>query len=234
MKNYPSALLDFENMIEDLKTKEYFDKYKNYDGKEVNLNGLKRTKRPDVLVAISGYGGVQNNPLPGFEVTIDLSKYKSGNHEIVYQLVDEKKEEIANKKVKFLLKKGEFEIDTPHNQYGFYGKEMKVQGWLLATDKNASMKIYIDGKDIQAKIEKRTARPDVLAAIKGYGGSKTNPLPGFTMTINLLPYTVGKHTLTYQLVTIEGEVIAEEKLNITIDNRDLGTMYLEAPSRKDV
>ena len=204
------------------------------DNEEINTSNEKRLARPDVLSAVQGYGGASSNPLPGFTVTIDLSKYKSGSHEIIYQLVNAEGEEMASKKATIILQKGQFDIDKPHKQYAFYGKTMKIEGWLLSTDKNATMKVYIDDEDTNAIIEKRVQRPDVLSAISGYGGATNNPLPGFTMSIDLLKYTVGKHTLKYSLVTETGEIIAERTVNITIDNTDRGTMYLEYPSKMDI
>lgn len=204
------------------------------DGKEVNIENLKRVPRPDVLSAISGYGGNKKNPLPGFEVCVNLDNYISGKHEILYELVDEDGSKIADKKSTINLKKGEFEIDTPHNQKDFYGKEIKIEGWYLANNKNVTMKIYIDNEETKAIVQKRKKRPDVLSAINGYGGIEVNPLPGFEMSVDISSYTVGKHKLKYSLETMEGELIAERNLEIFIDNTDRGTLYLEIPSKIDV
>ena len=62
--------------------------------------------------------------------------------------------------------------------------EMEVNGWVMSTYSNKKVKIYVDGKQRQEKIETR-ARGDVHAAIKGYGTIKENPEPGFKSILNL-------------------------------------------------
>lgn len=47
-----------------------------------------RTERNDVLDVVKGYGGQEKNPKPGFEITIDFSKFQLGNKNIKIQFVD--------------------------------------------------------------------------------------------------------------------------------------------------
>ena len=48
------------------------------DGKIIA--GATRQERGDVLKAISGYGGIQKNPKPGFEYLLNTSNVEEGNH----------------------------------------------------------------------------------------------------------------------------------------------------------
>ena len=68
-------------------------------------------------------------------------------------------------------KKARMWIDEPTINY-IDGKSINVVGWLLSDDKNAILKIYIDGKDTNTIIA-RVEREDVLNAIPGYGGRES-------------------------------------------------------------
>ena len=57
------------------------------DEKEIEVS---RSKRGDVLNAIKGYGGVNENPTPGFITSVDLTEYSYGNHTIKLDVLDER------------------------------------------------------------------------------------------------------------------------------------------------
>lgn len=55
------------------------------DGRYLQEDG-QRTDRKDVLNAIKGYGDEKTNALPGFEFSIDFSKYDLGLHQIAVRV----------------------------------------------------------------------------------------------------------------------------------------------------
>ena len=55
------------------------------DNKEIT-NEIERVEREDVLNAVSGYGGKNSNPKPGFKTILNLQKYLEGNHDIDIKL----------------------------------------------------------------------------------------------------------------------------------------------------
>ena len=161
------------------------------DGKDANVDFRKRTKRPDVIAAIKGYGGEAANPTPGFEGVLNISAYTKGEHKVTYRLEQANGTKIYEENYQVVFKnnepKGTFDIDSP----SIYGAtpttkeaELKINGWFMTNDVGATMNIYVDGTKMKTTL-KRTARPDVLAAIKGYGDAKNNPTPGFEASISL-------------------------------------------------
>ena len=84
---------------------------------------INRIKREDVLAIVKGYGDKNTNQQPGFNVTIDISKYSKGEHTITVKTISVATNEIlAQKSVKVTLNKIDFEIGT----YGYSG--LKVAG----------------------------------------------------------------------------------------------------------
>ena len=199
------------------------------DGQDTKADVSKRTSRPDVLTAIKGYGSEEENPKPGFETTIDMSKYAQGTHEVKYRLETMDGKVLAEKTTEVEIKKGEFYIDSQYNVSKFEGKHVKVNGWIMTMDKTSKFKIYIDGEDTKTEFT-RTERPDVITAVKGYGGKELNPTPGFEGILNLSKYNAGKHTVKYQLEQEDGTVIYSESYNVEFDNESKGQIEIENPN----
>ena len=171
------------------------------DGKDTNVDLSKRTKRPDVLSAIKGYGGALANPNPGFEGILDISSYTKGEHTVTYRLEQANGVKIYEENYQVIfdnVAKGTFDIDNP-NIYGATPTtkeaELKINGWFMTNDVSATMNIYVDGTKMPTTI-KRTPRPDVISAIKGYGDEALNPNPGFETSIDLSGLKQGNHKIT--------------------------------------
>ncbi len=191
---------------------------------------LKRTKRPDVIAAIAGYGGEKSNPTPGFETNINIQNLSQGTHKMLYQLETTDGKILAKKEANLFIQKGEFYIDTQFKIKTFEDISIFVSGWAMSNDPNSQMKIYIDGKDTYTNLTKRTKRPDVLKAIQGYGGAATNPTPGFEGILDLTSYKEGEHTVTYQLEQADGTVINSESYRVEFKNRAKGTFDIDTPN----
>jgi len=82
------------------------------------IENIKFEERPDVIKLITGFGGIENNPKPGFYATIDISKCKGLNHTITIQICSSKNETIKEEKINIKLKK---EIITETLKYGYSG-----------------------------------------------------------------------------------------------------------------
>ena len=81
-------------------------------------NTLKRAERQDVLNEIKGYGDEDiYNKTPGFETTIDFSKYPLGNHVIKIQVLKDK-EVLAERTKQFSVRK---KIEISKGIYGVSG-----------------------------------------------------------------------------------------------------------------
>lgn len=76
-----------------------------------------------------------------------------------------------------------------------------IKGWIMTNTKNTAMKILIDNKEIDIKSLKRTERQDIINSIKGYGNEDVyNKTPGFEIYIDFSKYSLGKHSITIQLL----------------------------------
>lgn len=94
--------------------------------------------------------------------------------------------------------------------------------------KNVDINIYIDNSLIK-KIQRNEKRPDVLKAIKGYGESTTNPIPGFKTDIDICNIEDGNKSLKIEVVNSKTkELITSKEERITIKKYN-SKMYLDNP-----
>ena len=148
------------------------------DDKDVTTQ-LKFQKRDDVVNAIQGYGGAKTNATPGFYGSVDVSGLKDGQHELKIVLEDKNTtKQLQTKKVQFKIKKYDslIWIDSPAENVS--GTTLSINGWNLSENSNREIEVYIDDKDVTTQL-KFQKRDDVVNAIQGYGGAKTNATPGF-------------------------------------------------------
>ena len=149
------------------------------DNIDVTQN-LKFQQRDDVVKAVQGYGGVLTNKTPGFYGEIDVLNLDEGEHNLTIRVRNvETRKTIGEKIVKFFVKNYEslIWIDTPAVDSTVKNK-VSINGWNLSEDAERIVKAYIDDKDVTTQL-KFQKRDDVVNAIQGYGGAKTNATPGF-------------------------------------------------------
>ena len=184
----------------------------------------KRYEREDVLKAISGYGGRNTNPTPGYKGTIDTSKLKDGIHKLRVVLKSSNGKIIKEMSTNFNVKKYDtkIEIDKPIGKTVYNKENIEYQGWIMSEDKNAEVRIYID--DALQTSPERYKREDVLKAISGYGGRSTNSTPGYRGTIDYKKFTEGTHTFKVEVVTKlnenEEEIIKTSSTTFTLKKYD--------------
>ena len=180
---------------------------------EVYVDGTKeeevtRSKREDVLEAITGYGGRTTNTKPGFEVRLDMSKYTDGEHNVEIRAVSSSGKTIVSYTRVVNVEKYDTRIyiDSPYNNQQVDGV-LNYQGWVMSESKDAKVNVYVDD-ELQEEVT-RYEREDVLEAITGYGGRDTNKTPGYKGSINYSNLSEGYHTLKVDVVIPStGEVIS--------------------------
>ncbi len=211
------------------------------DDKDVTTQ-LKFQKRDDVVNAIQGYGGAKTNATPGFYGSVDVSGLKDGQHELKIVLEDKNTtKQLQTKKVQFKIKKYDslIWIDSPVENVS--GTTLSINGWNLSENSNREIEAYIDNENITSKL-KFQQRDDVIKAIQGYGGAKTNAMSGFYGVYDSSNLSDGTHKIKILLkdkITKEAYESNEKEFSlkkydayITIDypqaltnNRD--SMYIQ-------
>ena len=164
------------------------------DDKDVTTQ-LKFQKRDDVVNAIQGYGGAKTNATPGFYGSVDVSGLKDGQHELKIVLEDKNTtKQLQTKKVQFKIKKYDslIWIDSPAENVS--GTTLSINGWNLSENSNREIEAYIDDKDVTTQL-KFQKRDDVVNAIQGYGGAKTNATPGFYGSVDVSGLKDGTHKI---------------------------------------
>lgn len=177
---------------------------------EIYCNGNKiggnvtRFERPDVLSSVSGYGGKATNLKPGYNITINTEDIKDGKNELEIRIVS-KTGDILNSAKRTIINgvyESKVHIDLPYTNKQEIDS-LSIQGWLMSRDPNATVKIYIDGKEQQADIG-RTKRQDVLDSITEYGGKETNTNAGYNTMVDISALKTGTHTLEVKAVSHKG------------------------------
>ena len=89
------------------------------DGKQIDVNNLKRLERQDVLNAIKGYGDEDEcNKNAGFELNIDYSKYQLGKHTVQVDLLNDNNQIISSYAKEFTIRE---KINYSKGTYGITG-----------------------------------------------------------------------------------------------------------------
>lgn len=203
------------------------------DDVEQQIQSTKRLTRSDVIKAINGYGGIEYNPTPGFNMQINVAdNIKDGQHKLKIEVFSQDKKLLTSATRQINIKKydGKMYIDNP-TQNSRVKKNIYVRGWKMTDDKNAEIKIYIDNKEQKNLTISKEERDDVLKAIQGYGGKTKNPYPGFVTNIDVSSLLDGKHTLKIDVVSSLGEIITTETKNIVVKKYDT-KICIDSPQEK--
>lgn len=187
---------------------------------------IKRVQRPDVLNAINGYGGKNTNTTPGFNTNVNISNLKSGTHKFSIKAYSQSGELLQTKEVNFTIRNPEtlLQSDYPVNNQSVK-TSLHVQGWTMSEDSKNKVEVILNGTTYQTQ---RQVRPDVLNAIKGYGGSSTNSKPGYTVDIDTTGIKDGTHNITTRVVSELGQVLSQETRKISI-HKYIGLVNIDEP-----
>ena len=172
------------------------------------VTDIPRQARPDVINAISGYGGLSTNPTPGFDKYTDITNLSYGTHSVKIEVYDQKNILIqsSTKYFKRIKSKSELCIDYPLESASV-NKSVTISGWFLKSNNYTTIKMLVDNQEVS--IDRFTDRSDVLKTYPGY--SKTyNTNNGFTKTIDTTAFKYGVHTVKVQLIDNNGVVVNEK------------------------
>ena len=190
---------------------------------------VERKVRNDVINAITGYGTIEENPMPGYYKEVDISNLPYGDNKLTIKVL-KNDTVILTDKVTFKHEKPKtwVYLDYPVVN-GSYASEakLKVQGWVMSESANSTVEMEIDGKKIEEELE-RKERSDVIKAIKGYGTINENPTPGYYKEIDISKLTYGNHIVKIIAKNQSGNILSE--LTRTINVRKPKTwVYLDYP-----
>ena len=187
------------------------------DDKDITSQ-IKLYNRPDVTKTVKGFGTAEQNPLAGFDGTIDISGYKDGSHKVTVKVLENATQNVIQENTSIIqIKKYQTKIffDYPKQSETVF-KTINVHGWVMSEAENKTVQIFLDDTDITKQI-KRYARPDVIKAVKNYGTEKQNPQSGFDGNVDISKLTVGKHTVKMKVINNDtSETIAEETRTINV------------------
>lgn len=190
---------------------------------KIKINGIaqgpviNRVQRADVLNAFVGYGGITNNPTPGFKTSIDTALVKYGINNIEVSLYSETDQLLKKVSRDFVIQKSNTKITIEEPlSYRRVKESLNVSGWVMSTDSNTTLKIYIDNKLVSTNIN-RVQREDVLNAISGYGGRVTNTKPGYNTVIDTSNFYDGTYELKVEAIDRYGRQITQTKVPIVIN-----------------
>lgn len=200
----------------------------------VEIEGVNRSTRADVIKAVTGYGNAATNPTPGFKVTYDVSAFTDGKHSLEVRLYDPNSNEIMTQyKTTITLEKYKYKInlESPAST-SISGTDLKIGGWLMASSPSITVKAYIDDEELSDFT--RIKRADVLKAITGYGDATVNPTPGFEQTADLSSLDDGSHILKVEVINNDtNEVLEKISKNIVLEKyRSL--LNVEEPANSSI
>ena len=203
------------------------------DEKEISQDYIKYSYKYDLISIVKGYGTYQENPMPNFDIDIDVVKENitEGKHKLKIELknsdetltLQSQEEEInISRNIKYAL-----QIDTKLEGATFGKNGIIIKGWKLATEANTKLVAKIDGEVVEdTKIDMYYAY-DLISIIRGYGTYEENPTPNYKINIPTKKLTEGKHVIKVQLVTFDDIVLKEEQNNIIIDTSIKHAMHID-------
>lgn len=203
------------------------------DEREISQEYIKYSYKYDLISIVKGYGTYEENPIPNFDIDIDLVKENitEGKHKLKIELknsdetltLQSQEEEInISRNIKYAL-----QIDTKLEGATFGKSGIIINGWKLATEANTKLVAKIDEEVIEdTKIDMYYAY-DLISIIGGYGTYKENPTPNYTINIPTKKLAEGKHVIKVQLVTFDDIVLKEEQNNIIIDTAIRHAMHID-------
>jgi len=187
------------------------------DDKEITTI-TRNEERKDVLNLIKGYGTGVQNPKPGFNIKLDVSNIKDGNHVLKIVVTDNKEnKQLKESSYDFYLKKypTTMYIDD-QTGYDAHNKQFRIRGWVMSTSSNITIKAYINDEQVTT-ITRNEERKDVLNVIKGYGTAVQNPKPGFNVTIDASNKEEGSYKLKIVVLDKNSlEKLAEKQTTISL------------------
>ena len=180
---------------------------------------IKRTERNDVIKAVKNYGTDIENPMPGYEATIDFREALDGIHKIRVEVLSSDGTKLTENTRNVRLKKYNTMIYVEEPTKRVYDTDtINVGGWYMSELKEKNLVIRLDDKIIENV--SLGERQDVIDAIKDCGDAESNLMPGFYTEIDISGYVKGNHELKIQVVSdANNEIIEEQIVPISFINK---------------
>ena len=186
------------------------------DGQKIETE-ITRSERIDVLNTIKGYGGVSNNPLPGYNTAnIDLSSYLDGKHEVMVAVYSRNGILITSESRIFELEKYNSTINISSPTSTTYKNSFDIDGYVLSEADNTVIDLYIDDNLIASNIERFNNNSIESSLYEEYGGVSNNPLPNYNYSYSVVDLFDGNHTLTVKLKLDTGEVVKTKSVKFNV------------------
>ena len=195
------------------------------DNEEMQNISIERLVRDDVISAMGAeYGGIEKNPTPGFSIPLNIEEITDGAHIATIKIFTPNGQIVATSSTSFVVNKyiAEANTEAPKDM-GQSKATMLIGGWLMSTDSEAQIKIYINNEEQEIIGLIRKERQDVIDGVFGYGDAETNPTPGFEAEIDISKYEDGIYELKVEMVSREGKIMHTETRRVVIYNKyDIG------------
>ena len=91
------------------------------------------------------------------------------------------------------------DVTTLYAHWTAVKSKLTVSGWVMTTDKESTINIYINDQIQHITELKRTERPDVINAITNYGTASQNPKPGYNFNVDISALAGGKHIIKIEV-----------------------------------
>lgn len=191
------------------------------DNKEIDEKNIKYSYKYALTSIVKGYGTAKENPEPNFDINIPTIDINTGIHKIEIRFITSSNEILekiiknvrVDKSVKSIIN-----IDTALQNVIFDCEKMHVEGWILATEPNTKLEVFVDDKQINEKFIRYSYKYALTSIVKGYGTAKENPNPNFDIDIPLNILSDGKHKFKIKFITSEGILLKEVENDIIVDN----------------
>lgn len=202
------------------------------DNEKQEVENIYREERTDVISVIKGYGGIEENPTPGYSIKLDIKNITNGNHILKIEIESNTGEKLTSdtRIINVQNYRASTYVEYPQETIENYieGRELIIKGWVMTDDVNSQIKVYIDGKEQNILEIERFERQDVINIIKGYGTKEQNPNPGYALKINLLNLNDGKHSIEVKIVSVNGDILSTSTRKINIEKYS-AKIYIESP-----
>ena len=109
-------------------------------------------------------------------------------------------------------------IENPTSQIA--NIKQNISGWIMTSNQNLSLKIFLDDNELDSKQIKRVARNDILNSQKGYGNEDIyNKTPGFIFSYDFSKLGINtKHSIKVQAIK-DNKTISESSVTFTVKKK---------------
>ncbi len=114
--------------------------------------------------------------------------------------------------------KGALSIDAPRDFSNMEKKQgaFDVMGWSLSNDANATLKFYIDEKEVEVELSPVTRQDVYDIFFDEYAGFLDADKLGFNTKISMDGLELGKHVLRMESLGSNGKVLADKEISFTL------------------